>query len=204
MGEISRIIQAYIRHKTCKNTAATLLLLYNGREDAPAFQTLRLSDAFINPSPGYEWTAHVYNIRLGKNDELLDKCNALKGYATFVENVYVNHDKGMSLEEAVNKSADDCIKQGLIPEYLTARRGELMQMTLGEIPLEEMKEVWYGEGFEEGEALGESKGKAKATDRYLRKFLQTNSSAKAAQSMFDDLTEDYIKKFAADNGIKLS
>ena len=63
-----------------------------------------------------------------------------------------------------------------------------------------MKEVWYDEGIEKGRAEGE----AKATDKYLRRFLLVNSNAKAAHTMFSDLSEDYIRKFAADNGIKLS
>ena len=97
----------------------------------------------------------------------------------------------MSLEEAVNKSADDCIRQGLIPEYLTARRGELMQMTLGEIPLEEMKEVWYDEG--------KAEGKAEA----IRFFLNRSHDAiLVATSLGESI--DYVRQIAKDNNITLN
>ena len=98
----------------------------------------------------------------------------------------------MSLEEAVNKSADDCIKQGLIPEYLTARRGELTQMTLGEIPLEEMKEVWYGEGFEEGIANEKHAN--------IVAFLTHIPDAKMASEIYGIGIDD-IRKVAKDSGL---
>lgn len=189
-------------------------VLYNGRDDAPPYEELKLSDAFINPSPGYEWTAHVYNIRPGKNDELLNKCEALKGYSTFVENVYNNYEDGMSMEDAVAKSADDCIKEGLIPEYLTMRRGELMQMTLGEIPLEEMKEVWYGEGFEEGEAKGLAKGieqgiaqgfsEGQTNEKHANivAFLMRIPNIKMASEIYGIGVED-ICKIIKENGINI-
>ena len=105
----------------------------------------------------------------------------------------------MSLEEAVNKSADDCIRQGLIPEYLTARRGELMQMTLGEIPLEEMKEVWYDEGIEKGRAEGKAEGKAEV----IRFFLNRSHDAWLVASSLGE-SIDYVRQIAKDNNITLN
>ena len=68
-----------------------------------------------------------------------------------------------------------------------------MQMTLGEIPLEEMKEVWYGEGFEEGEAKGMSKGISQGISQGivqqkeadLRKFLIMYHDVENASKLFD-------------------
>ena len=64
-----------------------------------------------------------------------------------------------------------------------------MQMTLGEIPLEEMKEVWYGEGFEEGEAKGLSKGISQGIvqqkEADLRKFLIMYHDVENASKLFD-------------------
>ena len=37
-------------------------MLYNGTEEAPEREDMKLSDAFEVPSEGYEWTAHLINI----------------------------------------------------------------------------------------------------------------------------------------------
>lgn len=163
-------------------------VLYNGMADAPAYEEQRLSNAFINPSRGYEWTAHVYNIRSGKNDELLDKCPALKGYSTFVENIYINQEAGLSLDESVSKSADYCIKHGFISDYLTERKGELMQMTLGEISLEDMKEVWYEEGVEDGI-------ERERNEKVRRFLIMYNNDIENASKLFD-IPIDKVKEIA--------
>ena len=90
------------------------------------------------------------------------------------------------------------------PEYLTARRGELMQMTLGEIPLEEMKEVWYGEGFEEGEAKGMSKGliEGRLNEKHANivAFLSHIPDAKMASEIYGIGIDD-IRKVAKASGL---
>ena len=65
------------------------------------------------------------------------------------------------------------------------RRGELMQMTLGEIPLDEMKEVWYGEGYEEGEAKGISQGMTKEKDLRIRRYLMLHHNPQEAATLFE-------------------
>ena len=89
-----------------------------------------------------------------------------------------------------------------------------MQMTLGEIPLEEMKEVWYGEGFEEGEAKGLSKGIAQGISQgisqgvskgrtdIIKVFMNnTHDAMLVATSLSEPI--DYIEKIARDNNIAL-
>ena len=55
------------------------VVLYNGTEDRPEVEKLRLSDAFIHDdnSGEFQWTATVLNINPGKNDDLLKACPAL-------------------------------------------------------------------------------------------------------------------------------
>ena len=59
-------------------------ILYNGTEEMPERFTYRLSDAFLLPTEGYEWTAHVMNINPGKNPELLKQCAPLNGYVQLI------------------------------------------------------------------------------------------------------------------------
>ena len=68
-----------------KVPAPKYYVMYNGKASRPEYQELKLSDAFEEPSPGYEWTAHVYNINAGYNPELMDKCDVLHGYSVLVD-----------------------------------------------------------------------------------------------------------------------
>lgn len=58
--------------------------VYNGTDDAPPVSKLRLSDAVEVPDSDrdFEWTAVMYNLNPGKNDDLLEACKPLKDYMT--------------------------------------------------------------------------------------------------------------------------
>ena len=66
-----------------------------------------------------------------------------------------------------------------------------------------MKEVWYGEGFEEGEARGLSRGKAEGKAEVIRFFLNRSHDAMLVATSLGEPIE-YVRKIADDNGISLS
>ena len=51
--------------KIVKIPSPVYYVFYNGTEHAPDRQDLKLSDSFISPTEGYEWTAHMLNINAG-------------------------------------------------------------------------------------------------------------------------------------------
>lgn len=126
-------------------------VLYNGREDAPDRQELKLSDAFLVPKEGYEWTAHMLNINSSGNRNLLKKCPALKGYVTLIEYVRESQESGASLPEAMEKAIDRCIKEEILKEYLLKKKSEVKLMLLTEFDEEAFAETMKEEGREEGE-----------------------------------------------------
>ncbi len=77
-------------------------VFYNGEEDAPDRVELRLSDAFQIPAEGYEWTAHMLNINSGHNDELMNRCPALKGLAFLIQRTREYKDQGLPEGEAAD------------------------------------------------------------------------------------------------------
>ena len=83
-----------------------------------------LTDAFITPVSGYEFTAHMININVPHNRELLEKCPTLLGYATLVRYSRENLTKGMKNAEAVDKAIQRCINEGILKDYLLKRRAE--------------------------------------------------------------------------------
>ncbi|MCI8542496.1 MAG: hypothetical protein HFH95_04155 [Lachnospiraceae bacterium] len=137
--------------KLVKIPAPDYYVFYNGREDAPDRQELKLSDAFLVPKEGYEWTAHMLNINRNGNQNLLQRCPALKGYVALIQYVREYQKSGDSLPEAMDKAIDRCTKEGMLKEYLLKKKAEVKLMLLTEFDEEAFAETMREEGREEGE-----------------------------------------------------
>lgn len=90
--------------KQVKIPSPDYYVFYNGKEDSPDRQDLKLSDAFTTPKEGYEWTAHMLNINTGHNQELLGNCPALEGYARLVTYTREYQGKKLGLKDAIEKA----------------------------------------------------------------------------------------------------
>ena len=147
-----------------KIPAPEYYVLYNGMEKMPERTEYRLSDAFEKSSPGYEWTAKVININAGHSPEVLERCPVLKGYAELIALIREYQRNGMQIEAAVSAAVSECIKRGILREYLTKQKSEATNMILTEFDqdaYEEMlKEESRAEGKAEGILEGISRGKA--------------------------------------------
>lgn len=155
---IDGILQAHGINLYGKNLvripAPDYYVLYNGKEDSPERQELRLSDSFLTPKEGYEWTAHMVNINVGHNPEILDQCLPLKGYAALVGYVREYQRQKLSLSEAVDRATDRCIREGYLKEYLLKKRAEVNMMLLTEFNEEAFVQTIRAEGREEGREEG--------------------------------------------------
>ncbi len=94
------------------------IVFYNGEEETADQEILKLSDAFEKPGGCAEMTAVMYNINYGRNRELMERCDTLNGYAALVEKTRVRRKSGLSTEEAVRLTVDECIREGILSEYL--------------------------------------------------------------------------------------
>ncbi|MCR4733242.1 MAG: hypothetical protein K5819_08510 [Lachnospiraceae bacterium] len=138
--------------KRIKIPAPYYYVLYNGREDAPDREELRLSDSFECKTEGYEWTASFVNINTNHNRELMEKCPELKGYTKLVEYIRENIDQGMEKEESVDTAVDRCIEEGYLVDYLRQHIGEARGMLLSGFNQEIYEKGLREEGREEGKA----------------------------------------------------
>ncbi len=132
-------------------------VFYNGLAPVPERQDLHLSDAFAAPKEGYEWTAHILNINLGYNQELLDRCPVLDGYASLIGYIRGYQEKGYDLSRAVDQAIDRCIKEERIKGYLLRKKGEVKRMLLTEFDEERFVRTIKEEGREEGREEGEGR-----------------------------------------------
>ena len=144
--------------KLVKLPAPRYYVLYNGREYADARREYRLSDAFSVPAEGYEWTAYMININPGNNQELLDKCEPLKGYMALITLIRQEQGRGKTITEAVETAIDSCISQGILRDYLIKHKAEVTGMILTEYNEKLREKTLHEEGWEAGLAQGRSEG----------------------------------------------
>ncbi|MCM1181780.1 MAG: hypothetical protein NC337_00200 [Roseburia sp.] len=132
------------------------IVFYNGAEELAPISKLRLSDAFINPTDNndFEWTAKVYNLNKGKNEDLLKNCRPLYEYMELVNRIRDNQKSGMDIKEAVNTAVDSCISAGIMTAFLSKHKAEVMNVCITEFDEEIYTEGIREEGREEGLDLG--------------------------------------------------
>ena len=133
------------------------IVFYNGTDKklAGEVQTLRLSDAFETADSGgdYEWSATLININVGENEELFQKCKPLRDYSMLVQRVRENMKSSHSIEEAMKKSVDDCIRDDILKDFLRKYGKEATGMCLTEFDEEKFRQMMIEEGRKEGVEL---------------------------------------------------
>lgn len=164
------IISKFVKKKNiCGRTLVKIpvpkfVVFYNGDEDQPAECEMRLSDAFEKKTdnPELELVCKVYNINFGKNQQLLEKCEVLKQYMTFVDYVkyYLSQqddDDEDDLKKAINMAIDRCIEDGVLVEFLMENRSEVVKVTQMDYTFDRQiimeREAGREEGREEGEMI---------------------------------------------------
>lgn len=164
--------------KIVKIPSPVYYVFYNGTEHAPDRQDLKLSDSFISPTEGYEWTAHMLNINAGHSQELLNSCPVLKGYVTLVQYIRRYRKQGKSPAEAVDLAIDQCIEENMLKEYLLKKKSEVKLMLLTEFDEElfarTMKEEGLEEGIEKGLKKGLEKGRKEGLEKGIQIFIEDN------------------------------
>jgi hypothetical protein len=124
--EYERVIdsRAIYKKKLIKIPAPEFIVLYNGEDECPDEQTLRLSDAYEEVADNtagknaLELTVRVININEGRNPQYLKKSKYLNEYAIFIEKIRKNEREGMALEYAAKKAIIECVEQGILRDFL--------------------------------------------------------------------------------------
>ena len=143
--------------------APKFIVFYNGRDERPEREMIKLSDAYITQDEevSLELCVDVLNINVGHNKELLQTCKSLGDYAEYVYRVRV-YAETMSIEEAVDKAIDECIKGDILREFLEKNRAEAKSMSIYEYNEEEHIKLEREDAFEDGRAEGLAEGLALA------------------------------------------
>ena len=116
--------------KLVKIPTPELYVFYNGPQDAPVEQEMKLSDAFMAECDkiAIEVAVKFINVNYEKGAEILKRCKAMEGYSLLLH----------------------MIREG----------GEVMSFLFEKLTREECEAIREADGFEEGYAKGIEKGEA--------------------------------------------
>ena len=131
------------------------IVFYNGEQDAPEEQILKLSDAFENKEKEFdvELKVRMLNINYGHNRQLMEKCNALEEYAEFVSLTRCYIAEGKTMQDALNTTINYCINHGILSDFLKKYRAEVLGMILEEFDVDKYERSLRAEGTEYGRQI---------------------------------------------------
>lgn len=135
------------------------IVFYNGVDEQPETRIMRLSDSFASQSEeiNLELVVTQININPGFHEELKKVCPSLQEYMLYVERVR-KYSRLMPLEEAVKKAVRECIKEGILKDFLIKNQAEVVQMSIFEYDEELHNKTLREEGREEGLKTGRAEG----------------------------------------------
>jgi len=129
------------------------IVLYNGVDECPDRQVLKLSDMFIEPMEegieSLELVVNVYNINKGRNEEMATRSENLRGYEFFIYLIREYLKAGMDRDSAISRAVADCIRQNVLKDFLEKHGSEVHNMVFGEWNWDDAKRVWQKEARED-------------------------------------------------------
>ena len=145
-------------------------VFYNGKGDYPTESEMKLSDAFIqldgelknqleNANYPLEISVKVININVDKENPILRRCEALKEYSEFIEQVRYNIES--AVPEPFTTAIKQAIKKGFLSDYLNRKSTEVQNMLLAEYDYDTDIAVQRKEAFDDGVSIGLSQGEHK-------------------------------------------
>lgn len=162
---VSRVLQKLVKDNDLYGSALVkiptprFIVFYNGTQKQPESREYRLSDAFIKQAnePQLELIVTVININQGNNEQLLADCQDLREYSLYIEKVR-NYAVCMPIEKAVERAVDECIKEGILGDFLSENKAEVIAVSI----FEYNEELYYAGLRQEGYERGKAEGKAES------------------------------------------
>ena len=152
------------------------VIFYNGQAEQPDRKELKLSELFTipEPDPSLELKAVMLNINKGHNRILMETCKTLQDYAEYTSRVRT-YAAEMSLDEAVERAITECIREGILADFLKKNRAEAKKVSIYEYDEERHMRQTREEGVAEGYANGITDGIAQITGNLLKAGILTNA-----------------------------
>ena len=145
------IMNKLYSRRIVKIPAPELYVLYNGTEEQPEEQELKLSDAFVVKCDkiSIEARIKVINVNYDKGAEILEKSRTLREYSIFIQKIR-DKKRDRSIKEAVEETVRECLDEGILYEFLKKNGGDIMDFINIELTREECEAIRENDGYERG------------------------------------------------------
>ena len=196
---VSDLLQKYIyeegldiySRKQIKIPTPKFVVFYNGDEEQPERKEIRLSKAFSanTGETNMELVVLQININKGQNEELKAACKTLQEYAEFTERAR-EHRKEMELEDAIRTTIDECIRDGILKDFLLKNKAEVYHMCLYEFDVELHERVLREEEREEGRLEGRREGRLEGQREeriFAKQVFKAFMSGKTPETIAEEL-----------------
>ena len=164
---------------------------------AEIHKTVNTNREYKDNSGDFEWTATVYNLNRGKNDDLLERCKPLSDYMELVNRIRDNQRKGMNVRNAIDDAVDSCIADGIMKDFLVKHKAEVLSVCITEFDEKVYTDGIREEGREDGikaliiDNLEEGKSKKIIIGKLVKRF---ELQEKAAVEYFDRFADNSVSK----------
>ena len=198
---ISNLYSGMTRNENLYGTRAVqiptpeFIIFYNGEEERPERETLRLSDLYTfrgedgrTEESDYrlELKAELLNICGDNNKALKDACRTLREYAIFTDKMRT-YAKSMDIETAAERTIEECIRENVLREFLEKHKAEVIKVSIFEYDQEKHIRQEREQAWEEGKAAGLAEGKAAGLTELIQKKLR---KGKTVAQIADELEEE--------------
>ena len=197
-SEYSKLVETKSLYSSAiqKVPAPNFIVFYNGQDEVADRSEYRLSDAFAPrvDNPALELRVTVLNINYGRNLELMRQSRTLRDYAQYVALVRKYKEESGSLDDAVNRAVDECIKNDILADFLRKNRAEVVMTSIFEYNKEEeerkLRTAERQAGYDEGYGKGIAENLCKLIDNFMSRRTATLEEACDALGIS---VEDYKK-----------
>lgn len=166
------------------------VIFYNGEEERPDREVLRLSDLYTTKENyGLELKAVLLNIKGGHNEELKKACRTLREYAVFTDKMR-KYARYKNIEKAAERTIEECIREGILKDYLMKHRAEVKSLSIFEYDQEKHLRMEREEAWEEGRIAGLTELIKKKLAKGLT-VPQIAELLEEKESVIEDLIERY-------------
>ena len=175
-----------------KIPAPKFMVFYNGTDAVDDRVEIRLSNAYehLVGEPDLELKVLMLNVNEGHNKELMEQCKTLKEYAIYVARVR-KYASEMNLNDAVARAIDECIKEGILVEFLRKNRSEVKMVSILEYDKEweekKLRKAEYEAGRSEGIEIGKSEGITEIIQNMYRLGYSTEKIAEATDKTIEEV-----------------
>ena len=199
--------------KLVKLPVPEFYVFYNGKDDYPTESVMKLSDAFMqlddelknqleNENYPLEISVKVININVDKENPILKRCEALKQYSEFIEQVRSNIEN--AVPEPFTTAIKQAIRKGFLSDYLNRKSTEVQNMLLAEYDYDTDIAVQRRESFEDGFSAGEKYGRKEGISIGRNEGISLGAQQKAIETAKTLLAfGDSIEKVSKVTGLSI-